>query len=125
MARHPARGRRDRKRRGLGPAPTGRPAMITTGLLVLTLLPQPGQGFDHQKHKALFPSCTSCHAGTVTKGASLWPDPVSCTTCHDGTIEKTVGWRAPTSPDRKSTRLNSSHVEISYAVFCLKKKKKK
>src|SRR5690349_24395097 len=32
----------------------------------------------------------------------------------------------PTRPrDRKSTRLNSSHVEISYAVFCLKKKKKK
>src|SRR5438874_10010324 len=26
--------------------------------------------------------------------------------------------------DRKSTRLNSSHVEISYAVFCLKKKKR-
>src|SRR3989442_2921238 len=36
----------------------------------------------------------------------------------------------PTLPDRyiedrKSTRLNSSHVRISYAVFCLKKKKKK
>src|SRR5687768_17671972 len=31
-----------------------------------------------------------------------------------------VGWR-----DRKSTRLNSSHGYISYAVFCLKKKKKK
>src|SRR5206468_8980991 len=28
------------------------------------------------------------------------------------------------SPDRKSTRLNSSHDQISYAVFCLKKKKK-
>src|SRR5689334_23999064 len=28
------------------------------------------------------------------------------------------------SPDRKSTRLNSSHSSISYAVFCLKKKKK-
>src|SRR5438552_10654852 len=28
-------------------------------------------------------------------------------------------------PDRKSTRLNSSHQIISYAVFCLKKKKKK
>src|SRR2546426_2604159 len=27
-------------------------------------------------------------------------------------------------PDRKSTRLNSSHLVISYAVFCLKKKKK-
>src|SRR5204862_4710296 len=29
----------------------------------------------------------------------------------------------PDAVDRKSTRLNSSHVEISYAVFCLKKKK--
>src|SRR5438067_3893609 len=31
--------------------------------------------------------------------------------------------RARHEPDRKSTRLNSSHVSISYAVFCLKKKK--
>src|SRR5947207_10763857 len=31
----------------------------------------------------------------------------------------------PTKLDRKSTRLNSSHTVISYAVFCLKKKKKK
>src|SRR3712207_6861125 len=31
-------------------------------------------------------------------------------------------WVGP--PDRKSTRLNSSHANISYAVFCLKKKKK-
>src|SRR3989442_5984132 len=30
----------------------------------------------------------------------------------------------PFSQDRKSTRLNSSHVRISYAVFCLKKKKR-
>src|SRR5690606_41302467 len=30
-----------------------------------------------------------------------------------------------TTQDRKSTRLNSSHVKISYAVFCLKKKNKK
>src|SRR5699024_12768301 len=30
----------------------------------------------------------------------------------------------PSTIDRKSTRLNSSHVSISYAVFCLKKKKK-
>src|SRR5690606_17793207 len=30
----------------------------------------------------------------------------------------------PVEEDRKSTRLNSSHVKISYAVFCLKKKKK-
>src|SRR5437773_8699670 len=32
-------------------------------------------------------------------------------------------WKA-TEKDRKSTRLNSSHITISYAVFCLKKKKK-
>src|SRR5436309_8751142 len=43
-----------------------------------------------------------------------------------------IGFPAPVrkgqivgNPDRKSTRLNSSHVKISYAVFCLKKKKKK
>src|SRR2546426_6081556 len=33
--------------------------------------------------------------------------------------------RGPARGDRKSTRLNSSHLVISYAVFCLKKKKKK
>src|SRR5206468_12652933 len=40
-----------------------------------------------------------------------------------------TSWRRGTTPvfssDRKSTRLNSSHDQISYAVFCLKKKKKK
>src|SRR5437868_12053676 len=47
--------------------------------------------------------------------------------------EVPVEWRWPWLParyvdavlDRKSTRLNSSHVSISYAVFCLKKKKRK
>src|SRR3712207_7323541 len=33
-------------------------------------------------------------------------------------------WRESHPVDRKSTRLNSSHANISYAVFCLKKKKK-
>src|SRR5438445_1189287 len=37
----------------------------------------------------------------------------------------TVGYRYDGPEDRKSTRLNSSHANISYAVFCLKKKKKK
>src|SRR5688572_32544230 len=36
-----------------------------------------------------------------------------------------VGAAVATLQDRKSTRLNSSHSQISYAVFCLKKKKKK
>src|SRR5437660_7301959 len=34
-------------------------------------------------------------------------------------------WMKTLKKDRKSTRLNSSHVAISYAVFCLKKKTKK
>src|SRR6266496_4512293 len=42
-------------------------------------------------------------------------------TAQDLVIPAAVG----AAEDRKSTRLNSSHVEISYAVFCLKKKKKK
>src|SRR5690349_23155644 len=39
--------------------------------------------------------------------------------------QEAVACGAADQADRKSTRLNSSHVEISYAVFCLKKKKKK
>src|SRR5215510_15674515 len=38
--------------------------------------------------------------------------------------EYRIRWGRAPSGDRKSTRLNSSHVAISYAVFCLKKKKR-
>src|SRR3712207_7548516 len=45
-----------------------------------------------------------------------------------GTGRHLLGFRRGLTPgtgrDRKSTRLNSSHANISYAVFCLKKKKK-
>src|SRR3712207_9110745 len=40
-------------------------------------------------------------------------------------VEVVQDARARLPVDRKSTRLNSSHANISYAVFCLKKKKKK
>src|SRR3712207_8527781 len=40
-----------------------------------------------------------------------------------GRITMDEAMRHATSPDRKSTRLNSSHANISYAVFCLKKNK--
>src|SRR5262245_65310260 len=49
---------------------------------------------------------------------------VLCTAAHLGLA--LFGWAAPQradDPDRKSTRLNSSHLGISYAVFCLKKNK--
>src|SRR5688572_32703730 len=42
----------------------------------------------------------------------------------EGFMAQTGDGKNP-SIDRKSTRLNSSHSQISYAVFCLKKKKKK
>src|SRR2546430_11535606 len=54
-----------------------------------------------------------------------------CMHCSRASITPFARWCAqePLSiavlmPDRKSTRLNSSHSQISYAVFCLKKKKK-
>src|SRR3712207_6874028 len=48
----------------------------------------------------------------------LWPltEPPTMTTSEEGAFP------AKTEEDRKSTRLNSSHANISYAVFCLKKK---
>src|SRR2546428_5062840 len=49
--------------------------------------------------------------------SSYWWGRFSKTSLAIGIAEKTLG-------DRKSTRLNSSHDQISYAVFCLKKKKR-
>src|SRR5436190_8012900 len=44
---------------------------------------------------------------------------------HGGPVRgRPAGRNLPRDGDRKSTRLNSSHTVISYAVFCLKKKKK-
>src|SRR5688572_32248484 len=43
----------------------------------------------------------------------------------DRLIRQMPGYKWRESGDRKSTRLNSSHSQISYAVFCLKKKKQK
>src|SRR5688572_31491854 len=45
-------------------------------------------------------------------------------TVADGFSVQLVAGEPDVSQDRKSTRLNSSHSQISYAVFCLKKKKK-
>src|SRR5690606_41186879 len=57
------------------------------------------------------------------------PGSVSYLFSQKGTIlargsEEEIMLTALDAGDRKSTRLNSSHVKISYAVFCLKKKRK-
>src|SRR2546426_2155578 len=55
------------------------------------------------------------------------PAPASRTLGHGGSPSATAhdpNDRSSSAQDRKSTRLNSSHLVISYAVFCLKKKKK-
>src|SRR5436309_11389685 len=48
--------------------------------------------------------------------------PVPRRPTHDGTALRRCSRGLGGGEDRKSTRLNSSHVKISYAVFCLKKK---
>src|SRR5207302_10663849 len=75
----------------------------------------------------LFPYTTLFRSGTVAllvhpeQRDALVADPALV----PHAIEEILRWDAPVRPiDRKSTRLNSSHVKISYAVFCLKKKKK-
>src|SRR5438876_8859419 len=85
----------------------------------------------------LFPYTTLFRSGEVTYGGQIAAIiQKRCVECHqpgevapfsltsyDEVIEKgatSPGWWQ----DRKSTRLNSSHPSISYAVFCLKKKKK-
>src|SRR3712207_8712426 len=57
-------------------------------------------------------------AGDVVRGAGLAPWSGS------GCRRRRRSSPCRPGPDRKSTRLNSSHANISYAVFCLKKKKK-
>src|SRR3712207_8894061 len=69
---------------------------------------QPG-GFRHHGHS---PSLQGQGLG----GGPLPSHPL----VHQGTQQFVLGSHV----DRKSTRLNSSHANISYAVFCLKKKKK-
>src|SRR5437588_6624898 len=50
--------------------------------------------------------------------------PVSLAASFTALIAANLSGLLRPTPDRKSTRLNSSHTVISYAVFCLKKKKK-
>src|SRR5688572_31839615 len=68
----------------------------------------------------LFPYTTLFRSvGIDRRGARLKPDARRTPGIRDGLADSSGRL------DRKSTRLNSSHSQISYAVFCLKKKNKK
>src|SRR2546430_6903747 len=64
----------------------------------------------------LFPYTTLFRSGRIDHRSSKWTQNQS---------KSLFRLRLRVLGDRKSTRLNSSHSQISYAVFCLKKKKKK
>src|SRR2546430_5841930 len=75
-------------------------------------------------YTTLFRSCVPGPRAIYRPGATQW----SAADVPRARVRACVGARgggAVCRQDRKSTRLNSSHSQISYAVFCLKKKKKK
>src|SRR5689334_23704230 len=81
----------------------------------------------------LFPYTTLFRSQLATRpsaGNAGCATPPSPTTARSRLVSTLQHWSrglntsVHVNPDRKSTRLNSSHSSISYAVFCLKKKKK-
>src|SRR5699024_12425345 len=72
----------------------------------------------------LFPYTTLFRSSSTMNRAAKRRPPMSPSPIADVYSVRMLNVRRP-GTDRKSTRLNSSHVSISYAVFCLKKKKKK
>src|SRR3989475_5249978 len=76
-------------------------------------------------YTTLFRSCLVQFGDTVVLAAVTVSDNVANLPYFPLTVEyREKAYAAGKIPDRKSTRLNSSHSQISYAVFCLKKKKK-
>src|SRR2546422_8419487 len=76
----------------------------------------------------LFPYTTLFRSAVI--GRVFWEEPVRRATADADLMSSLLALEAKglvssASRDRKSTRLNSSHGYISYAVFCLKKKKRK
>src|SRR5438874_3363977 len=75
----------------------------------------------------LFPYTTLFRSDLLRRGKITWRRKFVID-CHDSRRWRELQvelLREVVEIDRKSTRLNSSHVEISYAVFCLKKKNKR
>src|SRR6202021_4224581 len=103
---------------------------------ILTALPGPrATQLIERDAQVLSPSYTRCYPLVVARGEGAMIEDVdgnrfldfnagiavtSTGHCHPKVVEAI---EEQSKRDRKSTRLNSSHANISYAVFCLKKKK--
>src|SRR5690554_7277001 len=74
----------------------------------------------HQEITAAMFPCGPARQRNTTRGPRFLPDGGVHTALQNAAV-----FNGDPGLDRKSTRLNSSHVRISYAVFCLKKKKNK
>src|SRR5690349_23282934 len=70
----------------------------------------------------LFPYTTLFRSKKMSKSLRNYPDPAHVFDEHGADALRLYLIDSAAVKDRKSTRLNSSHVEISYAVFCSKKK---
>src|SRR3712207_7079166 len=81
-------------------------------------------GIDQQRHK-LRSAARAPHQGRGLRERKVaWAPGVEHEADElDPRLKRGVDALRIGEPDRKSTRLNSSHANISYAVFCLKKKK--
>src|SRR5690606_41720074 len=84
----------------------------------LPVLPAPAAPEPHPR--SLHDALPICPMSTLDAAAARLP--IAALAARSFTRTRCVATGAATQ-DRKSTRLNSSHVKISYAVFCLKKKK--
>src|SRR2546427_6135950 len=82
-----------------------------------TLFRSHGVGEPEALHRA--------ERGEGLGGDAVGEDELDPLGARDPRHERSQGAVVQQPADRKSTRLNSSHSQISYAVFCLKKKKKK
>src|SRR5207302_10515021 len=93
--------------------PSARPVTCTTSMSLtffFVMIPRPPRS-------TLFPYTTLFRSPGTFQPRVPRVDPQARSARRHG-----VRGDCPHLPDRKSTRLNSSHVKISYAVFCLKKK---
>src|SRR5690606_42028300 len=106
------------QRRHALPSVPSHPSLLSSLFLLARPPPRP----------TLFPYTTLFRSATLEEGAAAGAVGVHLAAAglrvHRGRAPQARARQLHQRIDRKSTRLNSSHVKISYAVFCLKKKNK-